>query len=73
MIGYYVTSAICLFLLFMIPIWSPRTENQVFPIWVILLLAVVVFLVPIMIRRRKREGAAMPGEIPVHLEEGRRE
>jgi hypothetical protein len=68
MVGYYITTAACLFLLAMMPIWSPRLATETYPIGVILLLGVAVLLVPVFVRRRRREGAATPGELPVSLE-----
>jgi hydrogenase-4 membrane subunit HyfE len=67
-VGYYVTAACCLFLLVMMPIWSGRSDQATYPIWVIALLAVVVVLVPVFIRRRRREGAAAPGDPGVSIE-----
>ncbi|MBU8536357.1 hypothetical protein [Falsiroseomonas tokyonensis] len=69
MLGYYITSGICLALLIMIPIWSPGGAQPTYPFWVIALLALVVFVVPLVLRRRKREGAAQSGELAVRLEE----
>lgn len=71
MLGYYVTSGICLALLVMIPIWSPGEDQPTYPFWVILLLAIIVMAVPIVLKRRKREGAAQAGELAVRLEEVR--
>lgn len=68
MLGYYVTSAVCLFLLAMIPIWSQRPDQPHYPFAVVLLLALIVFLVPLMLRRRKREGASDPGALPVTVD-----
>lgn len=68
MVGYYVTSAICLFLLVMIPIWSQRNDAPHYPIFVLILLALVVFLVPIFLRRRAREGAADPGKLAMTVD-----
>ncbi len=69
MLGYYITSGICLALLVMIPIWSPNGAQPAYPFWVILMLALIVMIVPIVLRRRKREGAAHAGELAVRLEE----
>ena len=66
--SYYVTASICLGLLVMMPIWSARNDAPTYPLAVILLLALVVFAVPILLRRRKREGAAAAGELPVRIE-----
>jgi Flp pilus assembly protein TadB len=68
MLGYYITSAICLFFLVMIPIWSAQSNQPQYPFAVILLLAVIVFAVPMVLRRRKREGAAAPGALPVTVD-----
>jgi hypothetical protein len=75
MVGYYVTTGICLFLLAMIPIWSPRSDNPSYPFLVIIALAVVVFIVPLVLKRRQREGAATPGALAVTVESvgGKRE
>lgn len=67
MVGYYVTAACCLFLLVMMPVWSGRSD-QTYPFWVIALLGVVVLLVPVFVRRRRREGAAAPGDPTVSME-----
>ncbi len=67
MVSYYVTAGACLFLLTMMPMWSSRPD-QTYPIWVIGLLAVVVLLVPLFVRRRRREGAAAPGDPTVTIE-----
>ena len=66
--GYYVTTAVCLFLLVMIPIWSSDASQPQYPFAVIALLALSVFVVPIALRRRKREGAADPGALPVTMD-----
>lgn len=68
MLGYYVTAAICLFLLVMIPIWSDAGSQPQYPFVVIAMLALTVFIVPIALRRRKREGAADPGALPVTVD-----
>jgi hypothetical protein len=68
MLGYYITASICLGLLVMMPIWSARTDTPSYPFVVILLLALIVFVVPMVLRRRKREGAAVAGELPVRIE-----
>jgi hypothetical protein len=68
MLGYYITSGTCLFLLAMIPIWTRRSDNPTYPFAVILLLALIVFLVPLFLRRREREGAADPGKLAVTVE-----
>ena len=69
MVGYYVTATICLGLLVMIPIWSPNGAQPAYPIWMILMLAMVVMVVPMVLKRRRREGAAQAGELAVRLEE----
>lgn len=66
--GYYITASICLGLLVMMPIWSARNDTPSYPLPVIVLLAVVVFVVPLVLRRRKREGAAVAGELAVRIE-----
>jgi hypothetical protein len=38
MLGYYITSAICLFFLVMIPIWSDQGQQPQYPFVVILFL-----------------------------------
>ena len=68
MLGYYITASICLGLLVMMPIWSARADTPSYPILVILLLAVIVFVVPMVLKRRKREGAAVSGELAVRIE-----
>lgn len=68
MLGYYITSAICLFLLVMIPIWSNRGDNPTYPFLVIVALAIIVFVVPIVLRRRRREGASDPGALAVTVD-----
>jgi len=68
MLGYYITSGICLFFLVMIPVWSARSDNPHYPFAVILVLAVIVFVVPLVLKRRKREGAASPGALAVTVE-----
>ncbi|SFK99035.1 hypothetical protein [Falsiroseomonas stagni] len=68
MVGYYVTAACCLFLLVMMPIWSGRSDQSTYPFWVIALLGLVVLLVPVFVRRRRREGAAAPGDPTVSME-----
>ena len=75
MVGYYVTTGICLFLLAMIPIWSARHDNPHYPFIVIIGLALVVFIVPLVLKRRQREGAATPGALAVTVESvgGKRE
>ena len=55
---YAITSAVCLFLLAMIPIWSSHGEQPHYPFWVILLLALLVIIVPMLLRRGRRDGAA---------------
>lgn len=69
MIGYYITAGICLALLVMIPFWSPNSAQPTYPIWGILVLAAIVIVVPMVLKRRKREGAAQAGELAVRLEE----
>jgi len=66
--SYYITASICLGLLVMMPIWSARNDTPTYPFAVIVLLAVVVFVVPMVLRRRKREGAAVAGELAVRIE-----
>ncbi len=75
MVGYYVTTGICLLLLTLIPVWSARPDNPNYPLIVIILLAVIVFIVPLVLKRRQREGAAAPGALAVTVESvgGRRE
>jgi len=68
MVGYYLTSGVCLFLLAMIPIWSARSDQPSYPLPVLVLLAVFVFVVPLVLRRRKREGAATPGALAVTVD-----
>jgi MFS superfamily sulfate permease-like transporter len=68
MVGYYISAGICLFLLVMMPIWSPRQDSPSYPFAVLALLIVVVLVVPIMVRRRKREGAADPDAVPLSVE-----
>ena len=69
MLGYYITAGISLALLIMIPIWTPHSNQPVYPFWVILLLALIVVIVPMVLKRRKREGAAQTGDLAVRLEE----
>lgn len=66
--GYYITAAICLFFLVMIPIWTQRGDQPQYPVYVIILLAVFVFVVPLVLRRRKREGAAQAGALAVTVD-----
>lgn len=66
--GYYITAAICLLLLVMIPIWTQQGDQPQYPFYVIILLAVVVFVVPLVLRRRKREGASQAGALAVTVE-----
>ena len=57
--SYYISAAICLGLLVMIPVWSPRNAELTYPIFVILALAVLGVLVPILFKRpnpRRRRG-----------------
>jgi L-asparagine transporter-like permease len=68
MVGYYVTCSICLFLLAMMPIWMARTDDPDYPIVVLILLAVIVFVVPFFLKRREREGAATPGKLALTVE-----
>jgi hypothetical protein len=68
MVGYYITSAICLFLLITIPIWTQRADAPHYPIVVLILLGLVVFLVPVFLRRRAREGAADPGKLAMTVD-----
>ncbi len=68
MVGYYLTSAVCLFLLAMIPIWSARADQPQYPFVMIALLVLIVFAVPMTLRRRKREGAAAPGALAVTVD-----
>jgi hypothetical protein len=68
MLGYTITSAICLFLLVMIPIWSEQGQQPQYPFAVILFLAVIVLAVPMVLRRRRREGAADPGALAVTVD-----
>lgn len=58
MLGYFVTSGICLALLVLIPIWSARADQPQYPFVVILLLAVIVVAVPAIFSRRRRDGGA---------------
>jgi beta-lactamase regulating signal transducer with metallopeptidase domain len=71
MLGYYITAGISLALLVMIPIWSPTGAQPTYPIWVIMLLAIIVFVVPLVLKRRRRDGAAQTGELAVRVEEVR--
>lgn len=68
MVGYYVTSAICLLFLVMIPIWTQRPDAPHYPVAVLILLAIVVFAVPFFLRRRVREGAADPGKLAMTVD-----
>lgn len=68
MLGYYISAGICLFLLVMMPIWSSRHDQPTYPFVVIVLLVLAVLLVPLMLRRRAREGASDPGKLIVTVE-----
>lgn len=68
MLGYYITSVICLFFLAVIPIWSQRPDAPHYPIVVLILLGLIVFLVPIFLRRRAREGASDPGKLAMTVD-----
>jgi hypothetical protein len=68
MVGYYITCGICLFFLIMIPIWTARPDSPDYPIIVLILLGAVVFLVPVFLKRRVREGAAQPGKLALTVE-----
>lgn len=67
MFTYYVTVACCLFLLVMLPLWSGRPDQQGYPFSVIVLLGFLAMVVPMFIRRRKREGSATPGDLGVSI------
>jgi hypothetical protein len=60
---YCVTSAICMALLVMIPIWTARPDGPGLPVFALLLLAAIVVVVPLLfreerLRRRKGDRAA---------------
>jgi hypothetical protein len=48
--SYYIGSAICLFFLAMIPIWTAGSDNPSYPFGVLAVLAVLVVVVPMMFR-----------------------